>query len=58
MRAILADYTTALRPWLVPRRMPYLDIDGTLLRLPMAASAVPLDARSRGGDHAGERRRP
>ena len=33
VRAIMADHTTALRPWLVPRRMPFVGVDGTLLRV-------------------------
>lgn len=41
VRAIMADHAAALRPWLVPRRMPFLGIDGTALRLPLAAP-VPL----------------
>jgi amino acid adenylation domain-containing protein len=40
VRAIMADHVTALRPWLVPRRMPFVGVDGTLLRLPLAS--VPL----------------
>ncbi len=36
VRAIMADHVTALRPWLVPRRMPFVGVDGTLLRLPLA----------------------
>ncbi len=36
VRAIMADHLAALRPWLVPRRMPFLDVDGSLLRLPLA----------------------
>jgi hypothetical protein len=39
--AILADHTTALRPWLVPRRMPFVGLDGTQLRVPLAPP-VPL----------------
>jgi len=41
VRAIMADHGSALRPWLVPRRMPFVGVDGTLLRLPLAP-AVPL----------------
>ena len=41
VRAIMADHATALRPWLVPRRMPFVGVDGTLLRLPLAPP-VPL----------------
>jgi hypothetical protein len=37
----MAGHVTALRPWLVPRRMPFVGVDGTLLRLPLAP-AVPL----------------
>jgi Lantibiotic dehydratase, N terminus len=36
VRALMADHVTALRPWLVPRRMPSGRVDGTLLRLPLA----------------------
>ena len=32
---IMAGRTAALRPWLVPRRMPFAGIDGSLLRLPL-----------------------
>jgi len=41
VQAIMADHAIALRPWLVPRRMPFVGVDGTLLRLPLAP-AVPL----------------
>ncbi|MBV9450698.1 MAG: AMP-binding protein, partial [Streptosporangiaceae bacterium] len=41
VRAIMAAHAAALRPWLVPRRMPFVGVDGTRLRLPMAP-AVPL----------------
>ncbi len=43
VRAVLAGHEAALRPWLVPRRMPFTGIDGTLLRLPLAPP-VPLSA--------------
>lgn len=33
--AIMGVHTMALRPWLVPRRMPFVGVDGTLLRLPL-----------------------
>jgi hypothetical protein len=36
VRAIMADHAAALRPWLVPRRMPFVDVDGTLLRVALA----------------------
>jgi amino acid adenylation domain-containing protein len=36
VRAILADHAVGLRPWLVPRRMPFVGLDGTLLHLPLA----------------------
>lgn len=39
--AIMAAHSTALRPWLVPRRMPFVGLDGTQLRVPGAAP-VPL----------------
>ena len=41
VRAIMTDHVIALRPWLVPRRMPFVGLDGTLLRLPLAPP-VPL----------------
>ena len=41
VQAIMADHVTALRPWLVPRRMPFVGLDGTLLLLPLAPP-VPL----------------
>jgi Condensation domain/Lantibiotic dehydratase, N terminus len=41
VRAIMTGHAIALRPWLVPRRMPFVGVDGGLLRLPLAP-AVPL----------------
>jgi amino acid adenylation domain-containing protein len=41
VRAVMAGHSAALRPWLVPRRMPFVGVDGTLLRLPLAPP-VPL----------------
>jgi amino acid adenylation domain-containing protein len=41
VRGIMAVHAGALRPWLVPRRMPFVGLDGTTLRLPLAP-AVPL----------------
>ena len=41
VKAIMADHVVALRPWLVPRRMPFVGVDGALLRLPLAPP-VPL----------------
>jgi hypothetical protein len=35
VRAILACHDAALRPWLVPRRIPFIGVDGTMLRLPL-----------------------
>ncbi|HEY2574798.1 MAG TPA: lantibiotic dehydratase [Streptosporangiaceae bacterium] len=35
VRAILARHDAALRPWLVPRRVPFISVDGMLLRLPL-----------------------
>ncbi|MEV6704222.1 non-ribosomal peptide synthetase [Micromonospora wenchangensis] len=35
--AVLAPYAVRLRPWLVPRVMPFLDLTGTTLRIPLAA---------------------
>jgi amino acid adenylation domain-containing protein len=40
VRAIMAEHVAALRPWLVPRRMPFLDVDGSRLRLPLAPPAA------------------
>lgn len=34
--AVLAPHTAELRPWLVPRPMPFLDLAGTTLRVPLA----------------------
>ncbi len=36
VRAIMAEHADALRPWLVPRRMPFAGIEGPLLRQPLA----------------------
>ena len=52
----MAGHGSALRPWLVPRRMPFVGVDGTLLRLPLTPP-VPL-THGRGGGHAGVRRHP
>ncbi len=41
VQAVMADHAAALRPWLVPRRMPFVGLDGMLLRLPLAPP-VPL----------------
>ena len=41
VQAIMADHAAALRPWLVPRRMPFLGLDAAALRLPLAPP-VPL----------------
>ncbi|MGD0244703.1 MAG: amino acid adenylation domain-containing protein [Streptosporangiaceae bacterium] len=35
VQAIMARHSQALRPWLVPRRMPNARVEGTLLRLPL-----------------------
>ena len=40
VRAIMAGHVAALRPWLVPRRMPFLDVDGPMLRLPLSPPAA------------------
>jgi amino acid adenylation domain-containing protein len=40
VRAIMARHEAALRPWLVPRRMPFVDVHGSLLRLPLAPAAA------------------
>ncbi len=39
--AAMAPHTAALRPWLVPRRMPFVNISGRTLRVPLAPP-VPL----------------
>lgn len=36
VRALMAEHTEALRPWLTPRRLPFLAVEGSLLRLPLA----------------------
>jgi hypothetical protein len=41
VHAIMAEHAAVLRPWAVPRRMAFVGVDGTLLRLPLAP-AVPL----------------
>jgi amino acid adenylation domain-containing protein len=41
VRGIMSDHLAALRPWLVPRRMPFLGLQGSTLRLPLAPP-VPL----------------
>jgi amino acid adenylation domain-containing protein len=41
--AVMTPHTAALRPWLVPRLMPYIRLAGATLRVPLAAP-VPLDA--------------
>ena len=41
LRAVMAGHGSALRPWLVPRRMPTVGVEGTLLRLPLTPP-VPL----------------
>ena len=46
VRAVLEAHAEALRPWLVPRRMPFLGLDGDRLLVPLAAPIplTPLDA--------------
>ncbi|MEV0730772.1 amino acid adenylation domain-containing protein [Polymorphospora sp. NPDC050346] len=39
--AVLAPYAAGLRPWLVPRLMPFLELAGSALRVPLAPP-VPL----------------
>ena len=41
VRAVMAGHATALRPWLVPRRMPFVGVEGTLLRVALTPP-VPL----------------
>jgi len=43
VRAVMEEHAGALRPWLVPRRMPFIGLDGSRLRLPLAPP-VPLSA--------------
>ena len=40
VRAVMAGHRPALRPWLVPRRMPFVDVAGSTLRLPLAPAAA------------------
>ncbi|RZU53335.1 amino acid adenylation domain-containing protein [Krasilnikovia cinnamomea] len=40
--AVLEPFTAALRPWLIPRRPAFLDVDGSLLRVP-GAPPIALD---------------
>jgi hypothetical protein len=35
VRAILARHEATLRPWLVPRRIPFISVDGLAVRLPL-----------------------
>ncbi|SCL14465.1 amino acid adenylation domain-containing protein [Micromonospora nigra] len=44
--AVLAPYAVRLRPWLVPRLMPFLDLAGTTLRVPLAAPVRLRDAEA------------
>ena len=41
VQAVMAGHGSALRPWLVPRRVPSVGVDGSLLRLPLTPP-VPL----------------
>ena len=41
VRALMERHGDALRPWLIPRRMPSTGVDGTVLRVPLAPP-VPL----------------
>jgi amino acid adenylation domain-containing protein len=41
VQAIMAGHSSALRPWLVPRQVPFVGVDGSLLRLPLTPP-VPL----------------
>src|SRR5262249_53092602 len=41
VRAVMERHAAALRPWLVPRGRPFVGLDGTRLRLPLAPP-VPL----------------
>ena len=46
VRAVLEEHVEALRPWLVPRRMPFLGLDDDRLLVPLAAPIplTPLEA--------------
>ena len=44
--AVLAPYATGLRPWLVPRLMPFLDLAGATLRVPLAPPVTLTDAEA------------
>ena len=46
VRAIMAGHDNALRPWLVPRRMPFVGVDGALLRLPLTPPVPLTDAEA------------
>jgi amino acid adenylation domain-containing protein len=46
VRAIMSGHASALRPWLVPRRMPSVGIDGTMLRLPLTPPMPLTDAEA------------
>ena len=41
VRGVMAEHATALRPWLVPRRMPFVGVEGTHLRVALTP-LVPL----------------
>jgi amino acid adenylation domain-containing protein len=43
VRGVMADHAIAMRPWLVPRRMPFVGVDGTLLRVALTPP-IPLTA--------------
>jgi len=40
VQAVMAGHGSALRPWLVPRRIPSVGVDGSLLRVPLTPPAV------------------
>ncbi|MEU6073739.1 amino acid adenylation domain-containing protein [Micromonospora sp. NPDC047074] len=44
--AVLAPYAVRLRPWLVPRLMPFLDLAGTTLRVPLSAPVALREAEA------------
>ncbi|MEU9507293.1 amino acid adenylation domain-containing protein [Micromonospora sp. NPDC048170] len=44
--AVLAPYAVRLRPWLVPRLMPFLDLVGTTLRVTLAPPVTLTDAEA------------
>jgi amino acid adenylation domain-containing protein len=44
--AVMAPHTNALRPWLVPRLMPFLELSGTMLRVPLGPPVALTEAEA------------